>query len=52
MIDKCMQNELGLCEGNVLETIHDSKITRICECQCYDDTYRLTRRIQTATKSH
>jgi len=50
--EKCMQNEHGLCEGNVIETIHGSKITRNCECQCHDNMYQLTRRIQAATKSY
>ena len=45
-----MQNEHGLCEGNVLETIHGSKITRICECQCHDNMYQLARRFQAPYK--
>ena len=50
--EKCIQNEHDLCEGNVIETIHGSKITRICQCQCHDNMYQLTRRIQAATKSY
>jgi hypothetical protein len=49
--ERCMQNEHGLCEGHVLETIHGSKITRICECQCHDNMYQLARRTQATTKS-
>jgi hypothetical protein len=46
-----MQNEDGLCESSVLETIHGSKTTRICQCQCHDNMYQLARRFQAATKS-
>jgi hypothetical protein len=46
--EKCVQYEHGLCEGEVLETVKGSKIVRICECQCHDNTYQLTRRMQAA----
>jgi len=49
--ENCIQNEHSLCEGNVTETIHGSKITRICQCQCHDNMYPLARRFQAATKS-
>ena len=47
--ENCTQNEHGLCEGNVTETIHGSKITRICQCQCHDNMYQLARGFQAPT---
>ena len=49
--EKCMQNEHSLCEGNVMETIHGSKITKICQCQCHDNMYQLANRFQAAMRS-
>jgi len=46
-----MQNEHSLCEGNVMETIHGSKITKICQCQCHDNIYQLANRFQAAMRS-
>jgi hypothetical protein len=46
-----MQNEHSLCEGNVMETIHGSKITKICQCQCHDNMYQLASRFQAAMRS-
>jgi len=46
--DKCIQNEHGLCEGDKIEIINNSKITRICECQCHNNMYQLIRKMQTA----
>ena len=43
---KCSQNEHGICEGVIIETIDGSKITKICECQCHDSVYQLVRRMQ------
>lgn len=43
---KCSQNEHGICEGVIIETIDGSKITKICECQCHDSIYQLVRRMQ------
>ena len=46
MCAKRAQNEHGICEGVIIETIDGSKITKICECQCYDSIYQLVRRMQ------
>jgi hypothetical protein len=46
--EKCMQNEHGLCEGEILQVANNSKITIICECQCHDSMYQLTQRMQVA----
>jgi hypothetical protein len=43
---KCTQNEHNLCEGIIIEIISDSKITKICQCQCHDSMYQLVRRMQ------
>jgi hypothetical protein len=43
-----MQYEHGLCVGEYLDIVNGSKITRICECQCHDNMYQLTRRMQAA----
>jgi DNA-directed RNA polymerase subunit H (RpoH/RPB5) len=50
--EKCIQNEHGLCEGDVVEVIYDSKTTKICECQCHNNMYRLIRRMQAANSSN
>ena len=42
----CIQHEHGLCEGNIIEIIDDSKSTRICECECHDNMYKLVRMMQ------
>jgi hypothetical protein len=47
-----MQNEHGLCEGEILEIVNSSKITRICGCQCHDSMYQLTRRMQVAKSQY
>jgi len=44
----CIQQEHGLCEGNIIEIIDDSKSTRICECECHDNMYKLVRMMQAA----
>jgi hypothetical protein len=45
---KCMQQEHDLCDGNIIETIKDSTVTRICECQCHDNMYKLVSRMHAA----
>ena len=39
----CTQNEHGLCEGIIMEKINDSKITKICMCQCHNSMYHIIR---------
>ena len=38
-----MQNEHGLCEGNVIRnnSWFKNNKNRICECQCHDNMYKL-----------
>jgi hypothetical protein len=44
--EKCVQNEHRICEGVTIETVDSSRITKMCECQCHDNTYQLVRRMQ------
>jgi hypothetical protein len=44
--EKCIQNEHGLCEGDIIQVTNGSKITKICECQCHNNMYQLIRRMQ------
>jgi hypothetical protein len=44
---KCARNEHSLCKGDIIEMAGDSKITKICQCQCHDSMYQLVRRMQT-----
>jgi enolase len=41
-----------MCEGEILEIVNSSKITRICECQCHSSMYQLTRRMQAAKSQY
>ena len=45
---KCIQQEHDLCEGDIIEIINNSRTTRICECQCHDNMYKLVSRMQAA----
>jgi hypothetical protein len=40
----CFHNEHSLCEGVVIEIINDSKVTKICGCQCHNSMYQLIRK--------
>jgi hypothetical protein len=46
--EKCIQNEHDLCEGEIIEIINDSKSTKICQCQCHNNMYKLVSRMQAA----
>jgi hypothetical protein len=51
MVDKSkkrIQNEHDLCEGTIIEIINDSETTKICQCQCHDNMYKLVQRMQAA----
>ena len=43
----CIQQEHDLCDGNIIEN-KDSTVTRICECQCHDNMYKLVSGMQAA----
>ena len=45
---KCIQQEHDLCDGDIIEIINNSRETRICECQCHDNMYKLVSRMQAA----
>lgn len=47
--EKCIQNEHGLCEGDIIQVTNGSKITKICECQCHNNMYQLIRKMQAAS---
>jgi hypothetical protein len=46
--EKCIQNEHDLCEGETVEIINGSKSTKICQCQCHNNMYKLVQRMQAA----
>jgi hypothetical protein len=51
LVDKsanCLQQKHDLCHGDIIEIIDDSEMTRICECECHDNMYKLVRRMQAA----
>ena len=48
---KCIQQEHDLCNGNIIDTINESTVTRICECQCHDNVYKLVSRMQAANNN-
>jgi hypothetical protein len=50
--EKCVQNEHGICEGITIETIDDSQITKMCECQCHDNMYKLAQRMQASNNQY
>ena len=43
---KCIEQQHDQCDGNIIELINDSSVTRICECQCHDYMYKLVSRMQ------
>jgi hypothetical protein len=45
---KCIEQQHEQCDGNIIELINDSSVTRICECQCHDYMYKLVSRMQAA----
>ena len=45
---KCIEQQHDLCDGNIIEMINNSRVTRICECQCHDYMYKLVSRMQAA----
>ena len=45
---KCIQQEHASCDGDIIEIIDDSKMTRICECECHSSMYKLVSRMQAA----
>jgi len=45
---KCIQQQHDLCDGDIIEIISNSGTTRICECQCHDNMYKLVSRMQAA----
>ena len=45
---KCYNKNMICVMGNIIETIKDSTATRICECQCHDNMYKLVSRKQAA----
>jgi hypothetical protein len=45
---KCIQQQHDLCDGDIIEIINNSRGTRICECQCHDNMYKLVSRMQAA----
>jgi hypothetical protein len=45
---KCIQQEHDSCDGDIIEIINNSTTTRICECQCHDNMYKLVSRMQAA----
>lgn len=47
-----VQNEHGICEGITIETIDDSQITKMCECQCHDNMYKLAQRMQASNNQY
>lgn len=46
--EKCIQNEHDLRQGDVIEIINGSKSTKICQCQCHNNMYKLVQRMQAA----
>lgn len=50
--EKCIQNEHGICEGITIETIDESQITKMCECQCHDNMYKLAQRMQASNNQY
>lgn len=46
--EMCIQQQHGLCEGNIIQVIDDSKSIRICECECHDNMYKLVKMMQTS----
>ena len=45
---KCIEQQHDMCNGEIVEMINNSSVTRICECQCHDNTYKLVSRMQAA----
>jgi hypothetical protein len=46
----CVQNEHGLCKGEITDIVDGSKLTKICICQCHNSMYQLVRRMQTSSE--
>jgi len=45
---KCIEQQHDLCDGDIIEMINNSRVTRICECQCHDNMYKLVSRMKAA----
>ncbi len=45
---KCIEQQHDLCDGDIIEMINNSRATRICECQCHDNMYKLVSRMKAA----
>lgn len=50
--EKCVQNEHGLCEDVTIEAADDSQITKMRECQCHDNMYKLAQRMLASSRQY